>query len=136
MKQKARFARRTLRCKAFIIDLFLLYAPLCYLCYFVLGSGAQFRANQVAIALCSVFFGVIYSAFIAAKAQSPGLKAYDLYLIDRNLGGKISFFRAILRYIVFLVSFGLLFGILIAFLRKDGLMLHDLLTKSVIVEKI
>ncbi|EBF5882275.1 RDD family protein, partial [Campylobacter coli] len=49
---------------------------------------------------------------------------------------KITFFRILLRYIIFIISFGLIFGLFISFLRKDKLNLHDILTQTCIVTKI
>lgn len=135
-KQKAKIASRFERAKAFLIDIFLLYVPVLYVCYFVLGSKEAFLGNQAVIFACSAFFGVVQALFLSTKAQSPGLKAYDLYLIDIKKGRKLSFLRVILRYIAFLISASLLFGLLMSFLRKDGLALHDLLSQSCIVRKV
>lgn len=135
-RQKAKIASRIERAKAFLIDIFLLYVPVLYVCYFVLGSKEAFLGNQAVIFTCSAFFGVVQALFLSTKAQSPGLKAYDLYLIDIKKGRKLSFLRVILRYIVFLISASLLFGLLMSFLRKDGLALHDLLSQSCIVRKV
>ena len=135
-RQKAKIASRFERAKAFLIDIFLLYVPVLYVCYFVLGSKEAFLGNQAVIFACSAFFGVVQALFLSTKAQSPGLKAYDLYLIDIKKGRKLSFLRVILRYIAFLISASLLFGILMSFLRKDGLALHDLLSQSCIVRKV
>lgn len=135
-KQKAKIASRIERAKAFLIDIFLLYVPVLYVCYFVLGSKEAFLGNQAVIFACSAFFGVVQALFLSTKAQSPGLKAYDLYLIDIKKGRKLSFLRVILRYIVFLIGASLLFGLLMSFLRKDGLALHDLLSQSCIVRKV
>ena len=135
-KQKAKIASRIERAKAFLIDIFLLYVPVLYVCYFVLGSKEAFLGNQAVIFACSAFFGVVQALFLSTKAQSPGLKAYDLYLIDIKKGRKLSFLRVILRYIVFLIGASLLFGLLTSFLRKDGLALHDLLSQSCIVRKV
>lgn len=135
-KQKVKIASRIERAKAFLIDIFLLYVPVLYVCYFVLGSKEAFLGNQAVIFACSAFFGVVQALFLSTKAQSPGLKAYDLYLIDTKKGRKLSFLRVILRYIVFLIGASLLFGLLMSFLRKDGLALHDLLSQSCIVRKV
>ena len=136
MKTKAKIASRFLRFKAFLIDLFLLYVPILYLFYFILGSKEAFLNNQFIISLCPLIFGLIQALFLAKKAQSPGLKAYDLYLINLKTGKKLDFFRILLRYIIFIISFGLLIGIIVSFIRKDTLCLHDVLSQSVIVTKV
>lgn len=136
MKTKAKIASRFLRFKAFLIDLFLLYVPILYLFYFILGSKQAFLGNQFVIFLCPLIFGILQALFLVKKAQSPGLKAYDLYLIDMKSGKKLDFSRIMFRYIIFIISFGLLIGFLISFLRKDTLTLHDILSQSVIVTKV
>lgn len=137
MKAKAVIAPRLMRAKAFLIDIFLLYVPIVYSCYFLLGSKEAFKSNQMAIFLCSALFGLIQGVFLRIKAQSPGLKAYDLYLIDKKTGRKLSFLRIILRYIIFLIGCAFFFiGLFISFMRKDALTLHDLLSQSYIVRKV
>ena len=135
MKAKAKIASRWLRFRALLVDVFLIYTPILYLFYFLLGSKEAFLNSHFITTLCTFLFGFIQALFLARKAQSPGFKAYGLYLIDVNTGKKIGFLRILLRYIIFIVSFGLLFGLIISFLRKDRLNLHDILTQSCIVYK-
>ncbi|MCH5336513.1 MAG: RDD family protein [Campylobacter sp.] len=136
MKTKAKIASRWLRFRALLVDIFLIYVPILYLFYFMLGSKEAFLNNSFAPSFCTFLFGFIQALFLAKKAQSPGFRAYDLYLIDVNTGGKLSFLKIILRYIIFIVSFGVLIGFFVSFLRKDTLSLHDVLTQSCIVTKV
>lgn len=136
MKQKAKIATRFDRFKAFVIDIFLIYVPILYISYFLLGSKEAFLQNQGVIFICSISFGILQAVFFALKAQSPGLKAYDLYIIDSESGTKLSFLRLIYRYILFILSLGIIIGLFSTFFRKDGLMIHDLLSSSCIVHKI
>lgn len=135
MKTKARIASRWLRFRAFLIDIFLIYVPILYAFYFVLGSKEAFLASVLIPLFCTLFFGLVQAIFLSLKAQSPGLKAYELYLIDKKTGKKVSFLRIFLRYLIFIVSFGLFFGLFVSFLRKDRLSLHDVLTQTCIVLK-
>ena len=136
MKQKAKIATRFDRFKAFVIDIFLIYVPILYISYFLLGSKEAFLQNQGVIFICSISFGILQAVFFALKAQSPGLKAYDLYIIDSRSGTKLNFLRLIYRYILFILSLGIVIGLFSTFFRKDGLMIHDLLSSSCIVHKI
>ena len=136
MKTKAKIASRWLRFRALLVDIFLIYVPILYLFYFMLGSKEAFLNNSFVPSFCTFLFGFIQALFLAKKAQSPGFRAYDLYLIDINTGGKLSFLKIILRYIIFIVSFGVLIGFFVSFLRKDTLSLHDVLTQSCIVTKV
>jgi len=135
-KSKAKIASRWLRFKALLIDIFLIYVPILYLFYFLLGSKEAFLNNTFITSLSTLLFGVIQGIFLSTKAQSPGLKAYDLYLIDMQKGKKLSFLKVLLRYIIFTISFGIFIGFLVSFIRKDSLSLHDILSKSYIVQKL
>ena len=135
MKTKAKISSRWLRFRALLIDIFLIYIPILYLFYFLLGSKEAFLNNHFITTLCTFLFGLIQAIFLTKKAQSPGLKAYDLYLIDIKTGKKLSFLRILLRYVIFIISFGLLFGLFVSFVRKDLLNLHYILTQSCIANK-
>lgn len=132
---RARLATRIERTKAFLIDLFLLYVPILYVFYFVLGGKQAFLENQAIIAFCWCFFGLIQALFFTFKAQSPGLKAYDLYLIDKKAKKKLSFIRAFMRYLIFLFGSALFFGFIMSFLRSDKLCFWDIVSKTYIIKK-
>ncbi|TQR30989.1 hypothetical protein DMB92_07140 [Campylobacter sp. MIT 99-7217] len=136
MKAKARKATRWERFRAFLIDIFIFYVPILYLFYFILGSKEAFLQNQPVIFACSISFGVLQGLFLSLKAQSPGLKAYDLYLLDMNTNKKASFLRVFLRYVLFIVGASFLFGLLMSFLRKDKLCFHDILSRTYIIKRI
>lgn len=124
------------RFKAFVVDLFIILMPILYITtYLILDGKEDFQQNQIAIFLCSLLFGVILSIFFAKTAQSPGYKAYDLWLVDDITKKNPNFLKLILRYIIFLFSCAFLFGIILAFLRKDRKTLHDLLTKTSVLTK-
>lgn len=135
-KQKAVIAPIFSRIKAFIIDIFLISMPLLYFTtYAVLGSKENFQKSQIAILLVWLVYGIITSLFFSLKAQTPGYKSQQIYLIDIKTGKKISFFRAFLRYLIFIFGATFLFGILMCFFRKDRLNLHDILTNSTPAKK-
>lgn len=135
-KQKAKIAPIISRIKAFIIDMFIILMPILYaMTYLVLGSKEQFNSNQLAILICQLLFGVIMSAFFAISAQTPGYKAQQIYLIDLSTGRKLSFVRAFLRFVLFVVAGASVVGLLICFFRKDRLNLHDLLSHTAPVVK-
>ena len=135
-KQKAVIAPISLRIKAFIIDIFIISMPLLYFTtYVVLGSKESFQNNQIAILIVWLIYGIITSLFFSKKAQTPGYKSQEIYLIDIGTGKKISFLKAFLRYSIFLFGATFLFGILMCFFRKDRLNLHDILTNSTPAKK-
>lgn len=119
------------RFKAFVVDLFIILMPILYIMtYLILDGKDDFQQNQFAIFLCSLLFGVILSIFFAKNGQSPGYRAYDLWLVDDKTKKNPNFIKLILRYIIFLFSCAFVFGIVLALIRKDKKNLHDLLTKT------
>ena len=115
--------------KAFIVDLFIIAMPLFYgVTYLVLGSKEALWRNQASIALIWLAYGAICAAFYTRSAQTPGYKLAGLYLIDVRSGRKASFFRALARFVCFVLAGFSVIGLLICFFRKDRLNLHDLLS--------
>ncbi len=130
-KRKGFTAPVFLRVKAFIIDIFLLAMPLLYFTTYVnLGTKEEFQNNQPAITAVWIIYGIITSIFFHLKAQTPGYKAFEIYLIDLTDGKKVSFTKAFIRYLIFIVAATTIIGILLCFFRKDKLNLHDILTKT------
>ncbi|MDA3080049.1 MULTISPECIES: RDD family protein [unclassified Campylobacter] len=135
-KTKAGIAPIFLRIKAFIVDMFFIAMPLLYITtYLVLGSKEAFQENQFAIAIVWAIYGLITSIFIAKSAQTPGYKFSQIYLIDLKTGRKISFFKAFLRFVCFILAGFSIMGLFLCFFRKDKLNLHDLLTQTAPVIK-
>ena len=135
-KTKAGIAPIFLRIKAFIVDMFFIAMPLLYITtYLILGSKEAFQENQFAIAIVWLIYGLITSIFIAKSAQTPGYKFAQIYLIDLKTGRKISFFKAFLRFVCFILAGFSIVGLFLCFFRKDKLNLHDLLTQTAPVIK-
>ncbi|MBP3206847.1 MAG: RDD family protein [Campylobacter sp.] len=135
-KTKAGIAPIFLRIKAFIVDMFFIAMPLLYITtYLILGSKEAFQENQFAIAIVWAIYGLITSVFIAKSAQTPGYKFAQIYLIDLKTGRKISFFKAFLRFVCFILAGFSIVGLFLCFFRKDKLNLHDLLTQTAPVIK-
>ena len=116
--------------------MFFIAMPLLYITtYLVLGSKEAFQENQFAIAIVWLIYGLITSIFIAKSAQTPGYKFARIYLIDLKTGRKISFFKAFLRFVCFILAGFSIVGLFLCFFRKDKLNLHDLLTQTAPVIK-
>lgn len=134
-KQKFVKASVFARLKAFLLDIFLLAIPPLYiLTYLVLDGKEDFQKSQIVIAVFWLLYGVVTSLFFAFKAQTPGYKAQNLYAVQTD-GKTASFWRYLLRYALFvlLFTFG---GSLLAFFRKDRRNAHDILSKTVVLERI
>lgn len=137
LHQKYLYPPYSYRVKAFIIDLFMIYAPILYLIAYVAMNGKDdFQSSQLAPLIGVLLYGLIYATLLSKFGQTPGKKAYEIKVIDSKTGKNISFFKAVLRFIAFLFSATILFGLFISFYRKDKKALHDLISGTiVIVEK-
>lgn len=103
----------------------MIYMPILYITtYAILGSKEALWANQGAIFACVALYGIITSLIFARNGQSLGYAYARIALIKDN-GAKIGFATAFLRFVVFCISFGLIFGIFVPFIRKDKRFLHD-----------
>ena len=120
-KQKARLASIGARAKAFVADLFLIGMPIFYLTTYVfLGGKDDFLHNQTAIFAANLAIGLICCAFFAVKAQTPGYRSQNIYLIDLRTGRKLSFVRVLLRYVYFLVAGASIVGLVLCFFRSHA----------------
>lgn len=123
------------RIKAFITDMFMIYTPILYIVtYVVLGSAEKFRHDQKSIFACLLLYGIISAIFIAISSQTPGFRYMQLAIVKNN-GKKIGFFRALLRFFIWIFGVAILVGILTPFFRKDKKCLHDILCGTTVVKK-
>ncbi len=138
---KAKAAHRTnaapisAKIKAFITDSFMLLMPIMYIVtYLVMGSLQEFQKNMAAGWLYILIpnFIVVFLFFWKSQ-QTPGCRAYEIELVDSRTGGKPHPLAIVLRYYFELLSIVTIFGLLIAFFRKDRKGLHDLLSGTMLV---
>jgi len=118
--------------KALITDMFMIYAPILYIItYGVMGGKDAFQASQLAPLLGVTFYGIVYAILIAKFGQTPGKKAYTMKVVDAKTLKPIGFFRAFCRFIAFLFSATILFGVLLPLFRKDKKALHDIMCSTI-----
>ncbi|WP_103619269.1 RDD family protein [Campylobacter concisus] len=135
-KQKAKIAPIWARVKASIIDLFIIGMPIFYATTYLLLDGKEaFLHNQLAIFGVNSLISFIMCLFFSIKAQTPGYKAQEIYLINLQTGKKLSLFHASLRQICFAVAGFSIIGRGRGGFRKDKLNLHDIITHSAAVQK-
>ncbi|NPA73592.1 MAG: RDD family protein [Epsilonproteobacteria bacterium] len=121
---------------AFIIDMFLIMMPIAYtVTYLIMGDKESMQNSLIARSSLGIMFGVVLIVFWVTKGQSPGYKAYNLYLVDAKTLKKPSLLKAVLRYILFLISSTVIIGEIIAFFRKDSKTMHDLLSGTFVIKK-
>ena len=126
----------TARIKAFIIDMFMVYAPILYiLTYLILDGKEAFLSSELAPLFGVTLYGLIYAFLLSKFGQTPGKKAYGLRVLNARDGKNISFFQAILRFVGFLFSATILIGLLFPLYRKDKKGLHDLIASTIEVKE-
>jgi len=126
------YARYPDKIKAFITDMFMIYAPILYfITYVVMGGKDAFQSSQLAPLLGVTLYGLIYAILIAKFGQTPGKKAYNIKVLDDKNYENIGFFRAFGRFIAFLFSATILLGLLTPFYRRDKKALHDMICGTV-----
>jgi len=122
------------RIKAFITDMFLIMMPIMYITTYVIMNGKNsFQGSEIARWVTMIVYGVIIVAFWVKKGQTPGLKAYELLLIDDKTQKTLSIVKASLRYFLFLISAVTILGFLIPFFRKDKKTLQDLVMQTSVI---
>ena len=123
------------RGKAQVIDTFMIYLPLLYfLTYIVIGSAQGFRESAWAPFAGVLIFGILTSLLLTFKGQTPGKKAYSLWIVREN-GKNVTLLFALLRFFAFLFSGVSIVGIFMPLWRKDKKALHDILLKTMVLKK-
>ncbi len=123
------------RIKAFVVDMFMIMMPLAYTTTYLFMNGKDdFQGSEEARWSLSIIYGLIIITFWIAKGQTPGLKAYNLKLIDTKTKEKISFPKAILRYLCFLFSAMTIVLAFLPFFRKDKKTFQDLVSNTLVIK--
>ena len=133
---KIKYATNILKLKAFITDAFLLSMPIIYIVmYIVFGGREGFRDHML---MGWVYFllplGIIVALFQSLKGQTPGMKAYDLKLIDLKSESIPTFIQAFWRYLIFNIAFFSLLLLLVGVFRKDKRGIWDILSNTAVIE--
>ena len=125
-----------LRFKAFLTDTFMLTMPLMYIVtYLVMGSSQDFSSQKALgwLYIMLPHFIIVFSLWYF-KRQTPGMKAYNLYIVDSATGKKPSIISIINRYIFTTLSMVFFFTMFIPFLNKSRRTLQDFVSGTIIQE--
>jgi uncharacterized RDD family membrane protein YckC len=129
----ASFIERT---KATLIDIFMIYMPILYIItYLFLGNKESFLNSDIAPLIAISLYAIISSFLVFKYSQTPGKKAYEIYILNAD-NTKLSFLQAFLRFVLFLFSATILFGILLPIIRKDNKSMHDMILHTKVVKEI
>ena len=123
------------RIKAFLTDTFMILMPIMYIIIY-LGFGTLQKAGQnkaLVWLLIFLFLGIIVCFLYSKKGQTPGLKAYQLKIIDLKTKQNPSFFKAFLRFFIFSVEFITILPLFFALITKNKQGIHDILTNTAII---
>ena len=128
------YARYVDRIKAFITDMFMIYAPILYIItYLFLDGKEDFQSSQIAPLIGVSIYGLIYAFLLSKFGQTPGKKAYTIKVVDAKTHKNIGFFRAFIRFVLFLFTATTLLGLFLPFYTKDKKALHDLVCNTLVV---
>lgn len=116
--------------KAFVTDSFMLMMPLMYIIfYFVMGSREAFAADKLHGWLY-IFIPhlIIVVSFWYFKAQTPGMKAYEIAIVNTQSCEKPFVFQFVTRYMFITISILLILPLFVPYLNKRRRTLWDILS--------
>ncbi len=124
------------RFKAFLIDSFLISTPITYIVmYFIFDGGKDFASDRtLGWSLILGLSAFIITFFWYVKKQTPGMKAYDLEILNYK-NERISYIQSIIRYIATLFAMISVFLCFLPFFRKDKKTFQDIISQTNIIYK-
>jgi len=131
------YAKASTKIKAFLTDSFMLMMPILYVViYFIMGGREGFAEDKI-LGWVYIFIPlvIVQTLFMIKTSQTPGYRAYNLEIIDEQTGKKPTAFIILFRNLCAVLSFFSFFGWVMMFFRKDAKTLHDLLSRTAIIQK-
>ena len=122
--------------KAVVTDLFMIITPLIYISiYLLLGGREEFSQNMLMgwIYILIPYF-IITVLFLVIKGQTPGLKAYEIKLVNAKNHKNSNIFQIIVRQLVSIFTTMSIIGLLLPFFRKDHKTIHDIIASTTIIK--
>ena len=99
-----------------------------------MGSGADFAQNRVmGWSIIFLVHSLIIFIFWLKNGQTPGLRAYEIKLVDNVTKQRVSVLQVVIRYIATffaLISFFLMF---VPFFNKDKKTFQDIISNTIII---
>ncbi len=124
-------ASKGVRFKSFVTDSFMLVMPLMYITFYVVfGTREGFAEHKILGWLYILIpLVIIQILFMTMSGQTPGMRAYNITLIDMATGKKPALGVIIYRQMLSLLALPI-FGWVLMFMRKDSRTLHELLSRT------
>ena len=135
-KQTFPYATNADKIKAFITDSFLLAMPIFYAVIYAIFGGREAFASNMVLGWLYILgpLGIIIILFYFISGQTPGMKAYDIKVINNNTGEKPNVLLATLRFFFFNIILFSFIGLFYSFFRKDHRGIHDLLSGTSVIK--
>ena len=131
------YAKVSAKIKAFLTDSFMLMMPILYVVIYFIMGGREGFAEQKMLGWFYIFIPlvIVQTLFMMKTAQTPGYRAYNIEIIDEQTGQKPTAFIILFRNLCAVLSFFTFFGWTMMFFRKDAKTLHDLLSRTAVIQK-
>ena len=132
---KTDFASLPSRLKAFLTDTFLITTPIFYIViYLIMGSGEEFAQNRtMGWSIILTVHASLILIFWLKSGQTPGLKAYQLKLIDNISQDRVSVIQVLIRYFATLFAVISIFLLFVPFFTKNKKSFQDILSNTSII---
>jgi len=130
------FAKATLRAKAFLTDIFMLYMPFIYfVIYVVMGSLEDASHHRLETWSYSLIPFIILLTLFMFKdnGRTPGERSQSIKVIDCNTREKPPLYAIIFRNVTLILTLIIPFAWFFMFFRKDSRTLHDFLSNTCVV---
>jgi uncharacterized RDD family membrane protein YckC len=123
------------RAKAFVTDSFMIVMPLMYLSIYLIMGGRELFEQNMTLGWMFILipYLIISVLFTIIKGQTPGLKAYEIKIVDNRTHNKIGIFTATLRFVLYILSIVSIVGIFLPLFRKDNKTVQDILSSTAVI---
>jgi len=131
-----RYATSTIKIKAWLTDAFMLVMPIMFAVFYLVMDGREDFEKNMFMGWVYILVPLIFiqTIFMYVSGQTPGYKAYNLYLLDQNTDERPKLFIIIFRNLSAVLSL-FTFAWMLMFFRRDSKTLHDLLSATAVVHK-
>lgn len=138
-KDKSRitpFAKGTLRAKAFLTDIFMLFMPFIYfVIYIIMGSLEDASHEKLLTWGYSLLpFLLLLTIFMFKdNGRTPGERSQNIKVVDFNTLEKPSLFSIIFRNLTLVLTLIIPIAWFVMMFRKDSRTLHDFLSNTCVI---